>query len=136
MLAEKFHIAVRVREVAGGKGFRIFQLRQPKNRHLADIRQIDLLPPTQKIADIQIPTPEELIAQKVLSLASRAGQPKADTDRRDLKVLLLAYPNLKRNAGAVMDRLLSHQAGNDALDVWKELVEIDIQKESADEGDW
>src|SRR5258706_5612599 len=36
-LAELFHIAVRVRIVAEGQGFRIYQLRQPKNRHFADI---------------------------------------------------------------------------------------------------
>src|SRR3954465_15382523 len=35
-LATTFHIAVRVRAVAEGKGFRVFQLREPKNRHLAD----------------------------------------------------------------------------------------------------
>src|SRR5688500_10312432 len=37
-LADTFKIAVRVREVAAGRGFRIYQLRQPKNRHLADVR--------------------------------------------------------------------------------------------------
>src|SRR5438876_12419357 len=38
-LADTFKIAVRVREVASGRGFRVYQLRKPKNRHLADIRQ-------------------------------------------------------------------------------------------------
>ena len=46
-LANTFHIAVRVRTVAEGKGFRVFQLREPKNRHLADVRQVVQLPPTQ-----------------------------------------------------------------------------------------
>src|SRR5437660_6655663 len=36
-LNKTFHIAVRVRVVAEGKGFRIFQLREPKNRHLVDV---------------------------------------------------------------------------------------------------
>src|SRR6266481_3945696 len=33
-LAKAFTIAARVREMAQGKGFRVYQLRQPKNRHL------------------------------------------------------------------------------------------------------
>src|SRR5438045_8400951 len=36
-LAATFKIAVRVRILTDGKAFRIFQLRQPKNRHLADV---------------------------------------------------------------------------------------------------
>src|SRR5215212_5815071 len=66
-LAAKFTIAARVREVAGGQGFRVYQLRQPKNRHLADVRLTAALPPTQLIAQIRVPTPEELIAQKIVS---------------------------------------------------------------------
>src|SRR5277367_5694733 len=46
-LGNLFHIAVRVRVVAGRSGFRIFQLREPKNRHLADVRQADGEIPTQ-----------------------------------------------------------------------------------------
>src|SRR5580765_5286702 len=42
-LGARFHIAVRVRDVADGKGFRIFQLRKPKNRHLVDVRAVDVL---------------------------------------------------------------------------------------------
>src|SRR5687768_15830030 len=93
-LAATFKIAVRIREVAGGEGFRIYQLREPKNRHLADVRQIEAFPPTQLVAEVRVPTPEELIAQKVVSLSTRSAQPKGDTDRRDLKVLLLTYPHL------------------------------------------
>src|SRR5437588_5479187 len=33
-LANEFHIAVRVRMVADGKGYRVYQMREPKNRHL------------------------------------------------------------------------------------------------------
>src|SRR5580698_7513108 len=52
-LAARFHIAVRIRQVASGKGHRLFQLRQPKNRHLADVRQVSHLPPNQLIAEIR-----------------------------------------------------------------------------------
>src|SRR5947209_7403677 len=74
-LAKQFTIVVRVREVAAGRGFRIFQLREPKNRHLVDVRQTAALPPSQLIADVRVPTPAELIAQKVISLSMRAAQP-------------------------------------------------------------
>src|SRR4051794_18816880 len=104
-LGARFTIAVRVRVVAGGMGFRVFQLRQPKNRHLADVRQVDALPPTQLVAEVRVPTPEELLAQKVISYTRRQLQPKGDTDRRDIKVLLLAYPRLKSDNGPVADRL-------------------------------
>lgn len=132
-LAQTFHIAVRIREVASGKGFRVFQLREPKNRHLVDVRQVQEFPPTQLISDVRVPTPEELIAQKVLSVSRRAGQAKGDTDRRDLKLLLLAYPSLKSLEGAVAERLKSAAADAKSLAEWAALVASDILPEAADD---
>src|SRR6266480_3769401 len=59
-LAKTFTIATRVCEVAKGDGFRIYQLREPKNRHLADVRQTTTFPPTRLIAQVRVPTPEDL----------------------------------------------------------------------------
>jgi hypothetical protein len=132
-IAEEFHIAVRVRVVAGGKGFRIYELRQPKNRHFADVRQVAELPPTQRIADVRVPLPEELIALKLIGLASRQGQPKADTDRRDLKVLLLAFPQLKSETGPVFERLTAAHADERVLAEWRTLVAATIEPESDEE---
>jgi hypothetical protein len=117
-IAAEFHVAVRVRVVAGGKGFRVYELRQPKNRHFADVR---------------VPLPEELIALKLISLAGRQGQPKADTDRRDLKVLLLAFPQLKSETGPVLDRLIAAHADERVLAEWRELVATTIEPESDEE---
>ena len=128
-LATLFHIAVRVRDIAGGKGFRIYQVRKPTNRHLADVRQIDDLPPTQLIAEILVPLPEELIAQKIISLSNRGGQPKADTDRRDAKMLLLAFPDLKSAQGPVSNRLMAAGADVRTLAEWQELVSSEIVPE-------
>lgn len=128
-LAAAFHIAVRVRVVAGGKGFRVFQVRQPDNRHLADVRQVAELPPTQSVADVRVPVPEELIAEKLISLSGRYGQPKADTDRRDLKVLLPAFPHLKSETGPVLDRLQAAGADDRAIDEWRQLVAAEIRPE-------
>lgn len=133
-LAKEFTIAARVREVASGRGFRIFQLRQPKNRHLVDVRQVAELPPNQPISDVRVPTPEVLIAQKVISFTARKGQPKSGTDWRDLTLLLLAHPNLKSSAGPVRDRLTASAAGADVIAEWEALVATNIEPQSeADE---
>src|SRR5713226_5785002 len=47
-LNQRFHIAVRVRKVREGLGYRIYQVRKPENRHLIDIRPVDELPPAQR----------------------------------------------------------------------------------------
>jgi hypothetical protein len=75
-LFEAFHVAISVREVAKGEAYRIYQVRDPKNRHLVDVRQVKELPPFRVLEGIQILTPEVLTAFKVLSLHSRANKPK------------------------------------------------------------
>jgi hypothetical protein len=132
-LADRFHIAARIRAVAGGKGYRIFQLRQPKNRHLVDVRQVAEFPPTQIVAEVLVLVPEELVAQKILSYSRRNAQPKGDTDRRDLKVLLLTYPHLKANTGPVLDRLHAAGAAPQAIEEWHRLVASEIQPEEPDD---
>jgi len=126
-LARKFNIATRVRVSSSGAGFRIYQLRQPKNRHLADVRQIGSFGPTQMISDIRVPVPEELIAQKVMSLCLRSAQPKGDTDRRDLKLLLLAYPQFKEQTGQALDRLRAAGAAPPVIAEWSRLAASEIQ---------
>ena len=135
-LSERFTIAARIRVVAGGRGFRIYQVRQPKNRHLADVRSVSVLPPTRTIGGIRVPTPEELIAQKVISLTSRSAQPKGDTDRRDVKVLLLAHPDLHRGEGPVRERLIANGAGASALRAWDVLAASTIEQPGEDDEFW
>ena len=133
-LSKEFNIAARVREVAKGQGFRIYQLREPKNRHLADVRQVEGFPPFRTISEVRVPTPEDLIAQKVVSHIGRRGQPKSDMDLRDLKVLLLAHPELKNRTGAVLDRLRAAGAGAQVIDEWYRLAQMEIKPASdADE---
>jgi hypothetical protein len=132
-LAEKFRIATRVRTIGGGKGFRVYQVREKGNRHLADIRQVAVLPPTRVFGGVRVPVPEDLIAQKVISFALRAAQPKGDTDRRDLKVLLLAHPALKADTGPVRDRLVANGAPPAAMRVWAEFVALRIEQPTEDD---
>ena len=129
-LAKEFAIAVRIRAVASGRGFRIFQLREPKNRHLVDVRQTTNLPPNQLVADVRVPTPEELIAQKVIAFSARRGQPKSGTDWRDLTMLLLVYPAMKCAVGPVMERLNANAANEAAIAEWNRIVirPIDIDE--------
>ncbi len=131
-LAKEFTIVARIGEVASGRGFRVFQLRSPKNRHFVDGRQVSILPPNQLIADVRVPVPEELIAQKVISYTARKGQPKSGTDWRDLTLLLLAHPQLKTEVGPVSERLAVGCADQDAIDEWMKLVAMQITAES----DW
>lgn len=133
-LNTRFHIAVRVREVREGIGYRIYQVQKPKNRHLVDLRPIDKLPPCQRIEQVLVVTPPELIAGKVMAWRRRQGKPKAGSDWRDLAVLLLTFPELKTEEGPVAERLRAAGASADVLASWKELVAQEIREEDdADE---
>jgi hypothetical protein len=129
LLAQRFQIAARVREVAGGKGFRVYQLRKPQNRHLVDVRPVTVLPPTHRVDDVLVVTPAELLANKVVALSRRRRKPKGGTDWRDIAVLLLKFPNLKADDGAVRDRLEAAEADASALETWSELVRQEITAE-------
>jgi hypothetical protein len=133
-LATTFGIAVRVRRVASGRGFRIYQLREPANRHLADVRQVDAFPPVQLVSEIRVPVPAALLAMKVISYAARRGQPKSGTDWRDLTVLLLAFPELKAEVGPVRAQLEELGAADAALDEWSRLVATEIAVPDDEDG--
>jgi hypothetical protein len=125
-LSERFHIAVRVREVRGGKGYRLFQMQKTGNRHLVDVRPVASLPTSQTVEEIQVLTPPELIASKVCSYHSRLGQPKGGTDWRDVAMLLLRFPELKSDSGAVSAALRARDATAEEMSTWRELVAQEI----------
>jgi hypothetical protein len=131
-LSERFNIAVRVRTVAQGKGYRVFQIRKEGNRHLVDLRRVTSLPKAELIDGVQIVTAAELIARKVISLNSRRGQPKSGTDWRDLALLLLTFPKLKAESGAVVEILSSLGASEDELKTWNEVVRQEISEPDDD----
>ena len=125
-LSERFHIAVRVRVIGEGKGYRVFQIRKEGNRHLVDLRPIAALPQAELIDGVRVVTPAELIARKVISLHSRRGQPKSGTDWRDVAMLLLAFPNLKAESGPVSEILNSLSATEEEMKTWSEVVHQEI----------
>lgn len=129
-LSEKFHIAVRVREIGEGNGFRIYQTRKEGNRHLVDVRPVANFRETEMIEEIRILSPLELMASKVVSYHARRGKPQAGTDWRDLGFLLLRFPELKEK---VAKTLKSKNVGEAFLETWAEIESQDFQFEDEDE---
>jgi len=134
-LSEHFHIAVRVRVIGADKGYRLFQIHKPRNRHLVDLRPAESLPRAERIEDVLVMSPPELIAQKVVSYNARRGQPKAGTDWRDLAMLLLTFPELKKERGAVTEALKSAGVKDDVMQTWRELVAQELI-EPEDDGEF
>ncbi len=133
-LNKRFHIAVRVRSVREGIGYRIYQVQKPKNRHLVDVRPTDVLPPCQRVEEVLVVTPPELIAGKVMAWRRRQAKPKAGSDWRDLAALLLTFPELKTAEGPVAERLRAANASEEVFTAWKDLVAQEILPEDdADE---
>ena len=131
-LSERFHIAVRVRTIGEGKGYRVFQIRKGGNRHLVDLRPTQTLPQAELIDGIKVVTPAELIARKVISLHSRRGQPKSGTDWRDVAMLLLTFPDLKNQSGPVSKIMNSLGATEEEMKTWSEVVQQEISKPDDD----
>ncbi|PSR18208.1 hypothetical protein C8255_08610 [filamentous cyanobacterium CCP3] len=132
-LAERFQIAVRVREVKAGLGYRVYQFQKTGNRHLIDIRAVATLPPAERIEQVLVLTPHALIAQKVIAFYQRRGKPKSGTDWRDIAMLLLAFPELKADAGPVTQQLVAANASSEILAVWHDLVHQTIQPVEEDD---
>ncbi len=132
-LSDRFHIAVRVREVFGEREYRSYQLHKPKNRHLVDVRLVATLPPTQRVMDVLVVSPEELIANKVIAFHGRRGKPKSGTDWRDIAMLLLRFPSLKDEAGPVHDLLTVAGADSAVFAAWRDIVAQDISAEADDD---
>ncbi len=109
---------------------RIYQVRKEGNRHLIDVRLVVEFPDTETIEDIRILSPVELIVSKVISFQSRFGKPKSWTDRRDLAVLLLRFPELKEK---VSETLQAKNVGEAVLETWAEIASQDFQFEETDE---
>jgi len=134
LIAERFRIAVGVREVVPG-GLRVYQLRKPKNRHLVDVRQVAELPPFRQIGSVRVVEPIELAAMKAVAIAARKGQEKGPSDRLDLHRLLRAFPELRAEGEPVPVRLVALGADAAALAAWREVVQapLEIGDESIDD---
>jgi hypothetical protein len=133
-LQERFQMAVRVRAVAGGLGYRVYQARKPTHRHLADVRKVERLPACKRLRKVLILMPAELIAHKVLSMTGRPKTPKGFLDAADLRRLLLRFPELKADLGPVATSLQGLAASAQAFEAWQALVAEEILPEDEDAG--
>jgi hypothetical protein len=131
-LGDRFHIAVRVREIAG-KGFRVYQNRKEGNRHLVDVRIQNELPATIVVEDVRVLTLIELIVSKVLSYDARRGKPKSGTDWRDVAMLLRRFPGLKVSDGEISRILSVREASDSAKVFWQQIVEQDLSEDEDDD---
>jgi hypothetical protein len=126
-LSRRFRCELRIRKMGEGHGRRVYQALKTGNRNLVYVRPVESLPLAKRIAKVLIVAPEELIARKVIAYHQWRGQPKSDTEWRDLAMLLLAFPELKREDGPVVERLQAAGADATVMAVWKELVAQEIK---------
>jgi hypothetical protein len=131
-LAERFRIAARVRVLEPERSYRVYQVREPRNRHLVDVRGVDRLPESRRIAGVQVAEPTDLIAMKVLSVDARRGREKGISDRLDLHRLLRAFPALREEVGVVAERLQAQSAPPTAFAVWREILAERIEPDDED----
>ncbi len=129
-LHKAFDIAVRVRDVRGGFGHRVYQLRRGKpNRHLVDVVATVKLPPTQQVEGVAVVAPLEAVIGKVRSSWARRNKPKGFTDRRDLAMLLQAFPELLTSDGAVAKRLAPLEDADALLAHWQSIVQHPLDRD-------
>ena len=111
----------------------MYQLRSPKNRHVCDLRGVAELPPYETHGGFRVLAPLDLIAMKVVSLASRRLQPKGATDLADLRRLLLAFPDVRSGeTDVIAPRIAQLTSGPAALETWRELRAASIEPDEDD----
>jgi hypothetical protein len=121
-IADRFHIAASVRVVEPERSYRVYQVRKPRNRHLAGLRQVDRLPQSRRLEGVRVAEPADLAAMKVLSIVARRGKEKAVSDRLDLHRLLRAFPAMREEDGEVAGRLRASSAPDTAFVTWREIL--------------
>lgn len=132
-LSDRFRVAVRVRVVADGRGFRVYQLRRGEpNRHLIDVRQVDSLPSTRQVDGVRVVAPADLVVMKLASFASRRHTDKGISDRLDLHRLLLAFPDFRSPSSPVSARV--REAPLVVQQAWHEILSEPIER--ADDDDY
>jgi hypothetical protein len=98
-----------------------------------DLWAVEELPQTQRVRQVLVIAPVELIAHKMTTMIGRRGKPKAMTDQTDIYRLLLAFPELKKLRGPVTDCLQALGSAKDVRALWKELVAQNIEPEDDDD---
>ncbi len=105
LLGGRFQIEVRTRNEGRGIPYRLEQVRNPKNRLLVIVRNVETIPVHQVIEEVLVAQPTDLICQRVVSMTNRPGAPREMADLADIYSLLVTFPELKSWKGKVTDRL-------------------------------
>jgi len=125
-LHRRFHMELGIRTVRRGVGYRVDQIRKPKDRHLVDVRSAEALPPSQLVQEVLVLTPPELICRKVISMVDRTRRTKSFLDKADLFRLLLTFPYLKTAEGPVSECLRTVESSPQVMAAWNDLVSQEI----------
>ncbi len=133
-LSERFAFTVRVRPVRGGAGYRLYQKRQPENRHLVELRLVERLPPAQRVEDVLVLSPPDLVADTVMSMVAGQHTPNGMMHWAETHGMLLAFPKLKSEEGPVAERLRAAKAPPEVLAAWKQLVIEEMLPDDEDAG--
>ena len=133
-LSGKFQIAVRIRTVANGLGYCLYQVRKPQDRCLVKVRRVDVLPAHRVVQEVMVVPPVDLIGQKVKSMVKHSKAAKGPMDLADIHRLLLAFPELKVFEGPVADCLRAAGAPSTTLEAWREIAAQEIVADDDDEG--
>lgn len=115
-----FHIAIRIRRSADGKGLRLYQTSKESRRHLIDVRPTSELPPTVRMNGIAVVIPAVLAAMKAIASVERHDLLAREQDVLDLRRLLVAIPDLRTDPD-VEEHLRNFGASPAALARWTEL---------------
>lgn len=125
-LHRRFLMELCIGTVRRGMGYRVDQIRRPKDRHLIDVRSVESLPPSLLVHDVLVLTPPELICRKVISMVDRTRGTKGFLDKADLFRLLLTFPELKTTQGSVAERLRAAHSSPRVMAAWEDLVAQEI----------
>lgn len=121
-LGARLYIAMRVREVHAGLGYRVYQPRKEGSRHPADVRLTLAELDATTIGGLRFTSPALTVAMKVIALDRRRLAPRGGTDLADIRRLLLQFPELRAEAGAVSQALTRLEAGVNEVLLWRELL--------------
>ena len=132
-LAGRFNVPIRLSRLGAERGYRVYQVRKPRHRHLVEVRPVEALPATRSFADVLVVAPAQLLASKVISFARRIGRPKSGTDWRDIALLLLAFPDLKAVKSPVGDQLKAEGVEASVLAIWRKLVAQEVSPKEEEE---
>jgi hypothetical protein len=85
------------------------------------------------VENVSVVTPQELLANRLMTLRRRVQSPVSGIDRCDIARLLIRFLELRLANGPIIDRLRELTADEVVLALWRTIVSEEIQPD--DDGD-